>query len=97
MKNVALTSICIGLFAITSFAQVNSRSENQQDRIAQGVKSGTLSAGQPAHLERREAGINREVRRDRKHNDGHLANAERKQVNRQQNHVSKAIYHDKHT
>src|SRR5277367_3133325 len=35
--------------------KIADRKENQQDRIAQGVKSGQLTAGETAHLENREA------------------------------------------
>ncbi len=77
-------------------SEVGRREENQQDRIAQGIKSGRLNAGQTANLEGRETALNHEVRTDRKYNNGHLTNAERKQVNRQQNHLSRAIYRDKH-
>lgn len=77
-------------------SEVGKRQENQQDRIAQGIKSGRLNAGQTANLEGREAGINREVKTDRAYNGGKLTGAERAQVNRQQNHASRAIYKDKH-
>ena len=77
-------------------SEVGKRAENQQDRIAQGAKSGQLTAGETSNLETREAGINREVAADRKANGGKLTNAERAQVNRQQNRVSKQIYKDKH-
>ena len=76
--------------------EVGKRAENQQDRIAQGIKSGQLTAGEAANLERKEAGINREVRNDRAANGGKLTQQERAQVNRQQNHVSQKIYRDKH-
>jgi hypothetical protein len=96
MKRIAFTSICIGLFALSSFAQVNKRRENQQDRIAQGVQSGQLSPGETASLENQERALNGEVRADRKANDGKLTSAERKQINRQQNVLSHEIYRDKH-
>lgn len=76
--------------------EVGQRRENQQDRIAQGVKSGQLTAGETAHLEKREGNINREVRNDRAANGGKLTGQERRQVNRQQNRTSRAIYRDKH-
>jgi len=41
------------------------RKENQQDRIANGVKSGQLTAGETANLEKKEAAINKETRADR--------------------------------
>lgn len=72
------------------------RKENQQDRIANGVKSGQLTAGETKNLENREAAINKETAADRADNGGKLMAAEKKQVNRQQNQMSKQIYADKH-
>ena len=77
-------------------SEVGKRAENQQDRIAQGIKSGQLTAGEAAHLENNEAKINKEVRNDRAANDGKLTPQERAQVNRQQNRTSRQIYRDKH-
>jgi hypothetical protein len=76
--------------------EVGARQENQQDRIAQGVKSGQLTAGETARLERREAGLSREVRSDRKANGGTLTPQERRQVNHQENRLSNQIYRGKH-
>ena len=76
--------------------QVGQRRENQQDRIAQGVRSGQLTAGETAHLENQQRGINQQVRADRQANGGKLTPAERQQVNREQNKTSKNIYKDKH-
>lgn len=75
---------------------VGQRKENQQDRIAQGVKSGQLTAGETSHLETKEAAINGETRADRAANGGKLTPAEKQQVNGQQNQLSKQIYNDKH-
>ena len=72
------------------------RKENQQDRVANGVKSGQLTAGETANLETKEAAINGETRADRAANGGKLTAAEKQQVNRQQNQLSKQIYNDKH-
>ena len=77
-------------------SEVGKRQENQQDRIAQGVKSGQLTAGEAAHLESNEARINKEVRNDRAANGGKLTAQEKAQINRQQNHQSGKIYRDKH-
>ena len=77
-------------------SEVGKRAENQQDRIAQGIKSGQLTAGESAHLESNEAKINKEVRNDRTANGGKLTAQERAQVNRQQNRMSHQIYRDKH-
>jgi len=77
-------------------ATVNQRRENQQDRIAQGVRSGRLTARETGRLESREARVNHEIRADRRAHNGHLTAPERRQVNRQQNRISKSIYRDKH-
>jgi len=72
------------------------RKENQQDRIANGVKSGQLTPGETANLENKEAAINKETRTDRAANGGKLTSAEKAQINQQQNQMSKQIYADKH-
>ncbi|MGA2219024.1 MAG: hypothetical protein ABSG51_13100 [Terracidiphilus sp.] len=75
---------------------VNQRRENQQDRIANGVGSGQLTAGGTKNLESREANLNREIKDDRQADGGKLTQSEHKQVNQQQNNLSKSIYTDKH-
>jgi hypothetical protein len=77
-------------------AEVDRREANQQGRIAQGAGSGQLTPGETARLERREARIHREVRRERALNGGTLTPAERARVNRQQNRLSRRIYRAKH-
>ncbi len=72
------------------------RKENQQDRIANGVHSGQLTAGETGNLEKKEAAINKETAADRKANGGKLTSAEKQQINRQQNQMSRQIYADKH-
>ncbi len=75
---------------------INQRKENQQDRIAQGVKSGQLTPGETGKLEHQEAGINKEERGMRAEDNGHLTTQDRKTLNQQQNVESKRIYKDKH-
>jgi hypothetical protein len=75
---------------------VNDRRENQQDRIANGVQSGQLTAGETKNLEGREANVNREIKDDRSVNGGKLTQQERQQINHQQNNLSHSIYQDKH-
>ena len=99
MKNVILTSATVFVLAGAAFAQtseVGKRAENQQDRIAQGVKSGQLTAGETSHIESKEAALNGEVRADRKADNGHLTAQEKATVNKQQNKLSGQIYNDKH-
>jgi hypothetical protein len=72
------------------------RKANQQARIAQGVKSGQLTAHETANLERKEAKLNQETREMRAENGGKLTPAEKAKVTRQQNHLSRQIYRKKH-
>ena len=75
---------------------ITQRKENQQKRIANGVNSGQLTAGETANLETKEAAINGETKADRAANGGKLTAAEKTHINKQQNQVSKQIYNDKH-
>jgi len=75
---------------------VHDRKQDQQDRIANGVDSGQLTAGETKNLESRESNLNREVRDDRSADGGKLTPQERQQINHQQNNLSHSIYNDKH-
>jgi len=101
MKRFVVSLMSAGLMVTASGVLqadelIHARKENQQDRIAQGVKSGSLTAGETANLEHKEARLNREIRHDRAVNGGNLTNNEKAQVNRQQNRLSRNIYRDKH-
>src|SRR6185437_924702 len=76
--------------------EVGQRQRNQQERIAQGIKSGQMTAGEASHMEGHEAAVNHEIHNDRAANGGKLTGQERAQVNRQQNHNSRAVYRKKH-
>jgi hypothetical protein len=76
--------------------EVNTRDRLQQERIGQGVKSGSLTAGEAANLEHKEAGLNREEHNDRAANGGKLTAGEKAHINHQQNNVSRQIYNKKH-
>jgi hypothetical protein len=89
-------SVNHGKPATPAMSKVGERAENQQDRIANGVRSGQMTAGETTNVESREANINHEVSADRKANGGTLTPAERQRVNQQQNNVSRSIYDDKH-
>jgi hypothetical protein len=75
--------------------EIQQRKENQQDRIAQGIQSGQLTAGETKNLETKEAGLNKEERTMRSEDDGHLTAADRAKLNNQQNHLSNQIHNDK--
>ena len=75
---------------------INQRKGDQQERIAQGVKGGQLTAGETSRLEHQEAGINKEERGMRAQDNGHLTQADRKVLHLQQNQESRRIYRAKH-
>ncbi len=75
---------------------INQRKADQQGRIAQGVKSGQLTAGETGRLEHQETGINREERGMRAQDNGHLTKQDRSTLRSQQNQESRRIYRDKH-
>jgi hypothetical protein len=77
-------------------SEVGQREKNQQARIAQGIKSGQMTAGEAAKTEKQQQGINREVNGMREANGGKLTNADKKAVNQQQNKTSQNIYNKKH-
>lgn len=72
------------------------RKANQQARIAQGVKSGQLTAHETSNLEAREASVNKEERNMRAANGGKLTAADRTALNNRQNKISNSIDKDKH-
>ncbi len=75
---------------------VNGRAAEQQQRIAQGLAHGQMSAGQTRNIENREQRVNQQVRADRQADNGHLTQQEHRQVNREQNRASEKIHEDKH-
>ena len=98
---VRLTTIALimsALFASHVSAQtVGSevqRNINQESRIEQGLKSGQLSTGEAARLERGEAQIDRMESKALK--DGNLSPEEAARIQRAQNRESEAINRSKH-
>ena len=96
INSLAACFVFVATAAAMNAATVNQRRENQQDRIAQGVKSGQLTAHETASLEGKEARLNHQIRNDRRNDNGHLTAGERARVNREQNTLSRDIYRDKH-
>jgi hypothetical protein len=70
--------------------------QTQQEHIAQGEKSGQLTAGESTKLENEESKINAERHSDLAANGDKLTPQERAQIKQQQKQVSKQIYKDKH-
>jgi hypothetical protein len=79
-----------------AYSRVGERANNQQQRVAQGVRSGQMTAGETRNVEGREASINHQVANDRAANGGRMTQQERQQVNQRQNNVNRSISNDKH-
>jgi hypothetical protein len=79
-----------------AMSRVGERGNVQQQRVANGVRSGELTPHETRNIEHNEAQIHQQVHNDREANGGHLNQQERQQVNREQNHVSEQIHDDKH-
>jgi DNA-binding transcriptional regulator of glucitol operon len=76
--------------------QVNGRLNNQNKRINQGTKSGTLTPQQAAQLHHEDGQVRQEERDMASQNGGHITKQEQKTLNQQENQVSKQIYDEKH-
>jgi len=93
---VGMVIAAFGTAAARAHVPIQQRKDNQQERIAQGVASGQLTAGETARLERREAALNHEERSMRAANGGTLTAGDRAVINRQQNRLSGNIYRLRH-
>ena len=77
--------------------QVNRREQNQQNRIANGIKNDKLTPGQAANLEKGQQRLQNNEKRDMAKDNGHLTKQDQKQLNKEANHQSAKIYKDKHS
>jgi len=76
--------------------KVDDREANQQQRTANGLRSGQMTSGEAARTNRNQAKVAQQVHNDRTANGGKLTGAEKQQVNKEQNKNSKQIYNEKH-
>jgi hypothetical protein len=83
-----------GALAQTATPGIDKRQANQEKRIDQGVKSGELNKREAARLEKREGKL--QADKEKAAADGKVTKKERRQLNREANRDSKAIYRQKH-
>ena len=93
---VGMMVAALGTASAHADGPIQQRKDNQQERIAQGVASGQLTAGETARLEGREAALNHEERAMRQADGGKLTAGDRAVINRQQNKLSGSIFRLKH-
>jgi hypothetical protein len=76
-------------------AEVNKRLENQNKRIDNGVKNGTLTPGEAHKLHKEDRQIRKEEKLMASQNGGHITKQEQKTLNQQENKVSRQIRREK--
>jgi hypothetical protein len=74
----------------------NNREANQDQRIANGERTGQMTSGEAARADRTQSAIDQQVHNDRVANGGKLTGQERQQINQEQNAASRQIYDEKH-
>jgi hypothetical protein len=74
--------------------RINGRQENQQDRIQQGIRDGSLNRREASRLESIEGRIQADKLFAKR--DGNVSPRERVQLNRELNRASRDIYHLRH-
>lgn len=77
-------------------AEVNARLANQNARITNGVRDGQLTHGEARALRADDRAMRAEERADAAVNGGHITRAEQRNINRQENANSRAIYNGRH-
>ncbi len=94
LMTVILSALVAPVFAQTATPRIDAREAKQQQRIANGVASGQLTAKETQHLEARESKLAADERAAKA--DGVVTARERAKLTREENRDSRAIYKDKH-
>ena len=74
----------------------NTREANQNQRIANGLRSGQMTSGEAARADATQSRIDSQTAADRAANGGKLTGQERNQINGEQNAASRQIYNENH-
>jgi hypothetical protein len=97
MTTKILAAAMLTVFAVSMPAETRrgERARNQQARIADGVKDGSLTRREVRKIERKEADLARDARRMRK-SGGELTAGEKIRIEKRQDHLSREIRREKH-
>jgi hypothetical protein len=74
----------------------DNREANQQQRTANGLRSGQMTSGEAARTDANQSNVDRQVHNDRVANGGALNGQQKQQVNREQNANSRQIRNENH-
>lgn len=97
MHSIAAAVLGLGLVAGAAQAQnVDQRHYNQQRRIDQGLRSGSLTPGEARGAERQQRSIDRQEARMRGRNGGRLTGYDRALLQHREGRASRRIYDSKH-
>jgi hypothetical protein len=97
LATAALCTLLTGAASAQVTGQtIQNRKNDQQGRIAQGVRSGQLTRGETRNVESRERSVNREEHAMRRADGGHLTGGDKAALTRRQNNISRSISKDKH-
>ncbi len=93
MKSLIFSAILTTIVSTgLSAAEVDFRRHMQQERIQQGVYSGSLTRPEAARLEGEERRLNHDIARDRFYNGGRLTRCEQSRINRREDRISADLY-----
>lgn len=98
MRNIIIAGL-VGASLLAGVAQaqpVHARHAYQQERIAEGVRSGRLTPGEAHRLERQQRSIRHEESRRRYYHGGTLTAHDRAVLRHRENRASRHIYRAKH-
>ena len=76
--------------------EVDDREANQQQRTANGLRSGQMTSGEAARTNQNQAAVAQQVHNERTANGGALTQQQKQQANKEENKNSKQIYNEKH-
>jgi hypothetical protein len=95
-KKIILSVLLLAGIAAGANAQtIYGQARNEQYRINEGVRDGSLTRGETYRLEREQRDIHRDIRRAYR-NDGYINPYERANIRREERLASRDIYRDKH-
>ena len=93
---IAATALVALIPLAASAGEVENRVHDQNARIDQGVRNGSLTYGEYHRVDSRLDQIQAQRNRDLRNDGGRLTGAQYAHLNREENNLSGRIYYDKH-
>lgn len=93
---IAATALVALIPLAASAGPIENRINDEQGRIDQGVRNGSITYGEYHRTEDRLASIQAQRNRDLRAHDGRLTGREDVHLNHEENDLSQRIYFDKH-